>query len=140
MQVGLQRCERSPEGAAAALGDTLEGVRGDVAGKHVATAQRSDERGQGQPAAELQHARPRQVERGEVCGERASARPQLGPVGRVAPRVGGHRKELLGLAGTQKAHPEAADGDGILEVDRHPGSRSSTSAARISPRCEYAWG
>ena len=83
---------------------------------------------------------PVQVERREVRGERAGAGPQLRPVGRVAARIRGDREQLLGLARAQEPHGEISDRHGVLVVGGHRGSRSSTSAVRIRPRCEYACG
>jgi hypothetical protein len=107
-----------------------------VDGEHVGATVRRGDRGEREPAAELDDATAVQVEAGEVRRERARRRPELRPVGRLARPVG-HRvvEQLLGLARTRDAHVQAAPEVDILvnQLDppskSHPGQGSVTRSA-----------
>ena len=62
-------------------GRDLEGVRGPVRRKHARTAERGDDARQREPAPELEHAEPVEIQARDRPRERDRRRPQLGPVG-----------------------------------------------------------
>ena len=59
----------------------LDRVLGPVGREDVGAAQRGGERGQPEPAAELENAQPVRLELRDVPREGETARPELGPVG-----------------------------------------------------------
>ena len=114
-----------PSSSASPFAAALRASRSSASGAQSvastsAAGQGGRERRQAEPAAELEHRRPAEVERGDVPGEREPARPQLGPVGQELVVLEALLvDQALGILGALEHELAPADEDALL---LHPAS------------------
>lgn len=120
----------------------LDRVLRPVGGEHRRAAARCRERGQGEPAAELEHPPAAELEPGDVPREREPARPQFRPVGQeLVPVLGEGRlvDQLVRARGAQDLQAQRRPELDLLLDEIQNASQSGAKRSIGTPSGSPSW-